>query len=317
MNKACEINLSELIKIKYLIKKIKFSKKKSSLFNGCNLTKTYGRGMEYAESRIYQIGDDARHIDWHLSARQTKTYTKLFHEEKGENNYIILDLSSNLFFGTKYYLKSVIASKVAAFLSHLTFDEHGNTGGIIFNDHNIDYIPAKLSQKNINHILNTIVKNYNDNINNLFTYKTINYNSKTSNSKINNIYNIINKFENLINKNNKIFIISDFLNTNDLLVSKIKQLSYKNLIYLIKITDPIELDPNYISVGNYNISNGSDNMELIINKSNQDLFYKYFDNKLKIFNNFIKNKSQNNINTINIIDIISDHKWYLQLINNI
>src|SRR3546814_15232641 len=28
-----------------------------------------GRGMEYAESREYAHGDDARHIDWRLTAR--------------------------------------------------------------------------------------------------------------------------------------------------------------------------------------------------------------------------------------------------------
>jgi uncharacterized protein (DUF58 family) len=32
--------------------------------------------MEYAESRPYAPGDDARHIDWRLTARSGKPHTK-------------------------------------------------------------------------------------------------------------------------------------------------------------------------------------------------------------------------------------------------
>src|SRR5690606_10632197 len=41
-----------------------------------------GRGMEYAESREYAAGDDARHIDWRLTARSGKAHTKLFQAER-------------------------------------------------------------------------------------------------------------------------------------------------------------------------------------------------------------------------------------------
>ena len=36
---------------------------------GHALSNLRGRGMEYAESREYAQGDDARHIDWRLTAR--------------------------------------------------------------------------------------------------------------------------------------------------------------------------------------------------------------------------------------------------------
>jgi uncharacterized protein (DUF58 family) len=141
MNKACEITLEDLLYTKYLIKNLKLKNNyKSKILVSENLTKMTGRGMEYAESRVYYPGDDIRHIDWRITARQNKTYTKLFHEEKGETNYIILDLSSSLYFGTQYCLKSIIASKVTSLLTWLGFYENNNIGGIIFNNNDTRFI---------------------------------------------------------------------------------------------------------------------------------------------------------------------------------
>ena len=50
-----------------------------------------GRGMEYAESREYAIGDDARHIDWRLTARSGKPHTKLFQAERERLTLIVAD----------------------------------------------------------------------------------------------------------------------------------------------------------------------------------------------------------------------------------
>ena len=38
--------------------------------------------MEYAESREYVAGDDARHIDWRVTARTGRAHTKLFQAER-------------------------------------------------------------------------------------------------------------------------------------------------------------------------------------------------------------------------------------------
>ncbi|MBX3712737.1 MAG: DUF58 domain-containing protein [Lysobacter sp.] len=73
-----------------------------------------GRGMEYAESREYAIGDDARHIDWRLTARTGKPHTKLFQAERERLTLIVADTAPTLYFGTRVRFKSVQAARAGA-----------------------------------------------------------------------------------------------------------------------------------------------------------------------------------------------------------
>ncbi|HYG04784.1 MAG TPA: DUF58 domain-containing protein [Stenotrophomonas sp.] len=73
-----------------------------------------GRGMEYAESREYVVGDDARHIDWRLTARSGRAHTKLFQAERERLSLIVADTAPTLYFGTRTRFKSVQAARAAA-----------------------------------------------------------------------------------------------------------------------------------------------------------------------------------------------------------
>src|SRR5690606_37706435 len=73
-----------------------------------------GRGMEYAESREYVAGDDARHIDWKLSARTGFTHTKTFQSEREWVSLIVADTAPALYFGTRVRFKSVQAARAGA-----------------------------------------------------------------------------------------------------------------------------------------------------------------------------------------------------------
>jgi len=70
--------------------------------------------MEYAESRPYAPGDDARHIDWRLTARSGKPHTKLFQAERERISLIIADTAPQLYFGTRVRFKSVQAARAGA-----------------------------------------------------------------------------------------------------------------------------------------------------------------------------------------------------------
>lgn len=82
--------------------------------SGQALSPQRGRGMEYAESRAYALGDDARHMDWRLTARSGMPHTKLFQAERERLTLIVADTSPSLYFGTRVRFKSVQAARAGA-----------------------------------------------------------------------------------------------------------------------------------------------------------------------------------------------------------
>lgn len=82
--------------------------------SGHALSPLRGRGMEYAESREYAHGDDARHIDWRLTARSGRPHTKLFQAERERLTLLVADTAPTLYFGTRVRFKSVQAARAGA-----------------------------------------------------------------------------------------------------------------------------------------------------------------------------------------------------------
>src|SRR6185503_19556725 len=70
-----------------------------------------GRGMEFAEVREYQAGDDARTIDWNVTARMGVPYIKQFVEERDLTLLLVVDVSGSQSFGSRFLLKRDYAAE--------------------------------------------------------------------------------------------------------------------------------------------------------------------------------------------------------------
>jgi len=82
-------------------------------------TSALGSGMDYAESRAYQQGDDPRSINWRLSARSTETYVKTYHMEARPSVCVVLDQRRTMIFGTKKRLKITQALRLAIIIASI------------------------------------------------------------------------------------------------------------------------------------------------------------------------------------------------------
>lgn len=98
---------------------------------GSNYSVFKGRGMEFAESREYQVGDDVRNIDWRVTARTGKTHSKLFQEERERPVNLLVDMRAMMLFGTRVRFKSNLAASVAAQLAWVGHDGGDRVGGQI------------------------------------------------------------------------------------------------------------------------------------------------------------------------------------------
>jgi uncharacterized protein (DUF58 family) len=106
--------LSELVQLRTLAQRRPAARRGSHHLTGPAASPLRGRGMEYAESREYVAGDDARHIDWRLTARSGKPHTKLFQAERERLTLIVADTAPSLYFGTRVRFKSVQAARAGA-----------------------------------------------------------------------------------------------------------------------------------------------------------------------------------------------------------
>lgn len=134
-----DVSLNELLSYKQQAKlKLQpISNMAAKHLAGNYLANIKGRGMEFAEVRHYQAGDDVRSIDWSVTARTGKAHTKLFQEEKERPVFILLDLSDSMIFGSQFAFKSVQACHLAALLSWQAKQRNDRLGGIIFNQQDV------------------------------------------------------------------------------------------------------------------------------------------------------------------------------------
>ncbi len=85
--------IEELIGLKAHAKGLLKSQRSNAATLGGHLSRLKGRGMDFAEVRAYQAGDDIRHMDWRVTAKTGKAHTKLYQEERERPVYFIVDFN--------------------------------------------------------------------------------------------------------------------------------------------------------------------------------------------------------------------------------
>lgn len=93
-----------------------------------------GLGMEFAEVRPYQPGDDVRTIDWNVTARMGAPFIKKYVEERDLTIFLVVDVSGSLSFGSRAILKRELAAEIAALLAFAAVRNQDRVGAALVSD---------------------------------------------------------------------------------------------------------------------------------------------------------------------------------------
>lgn len=119
----------------------------NSLFSGEYRSVFKGQGMEFAEVREYQVGDEVRSIDWNVTARMRRPYVKRYVEERELTVMLAVDLSGSERFGTRRRFKSELASELSAVLAMSAIRNNDRVGTLLFTDRVEHVVPPRKGRK--------------------------------------------------------------------------------------------------------------------------------------------------------------------------
>ncbi len=119
----------------------------NSLFSGEYRSVFKGQGMEFAEVREYQQGDEVRSIDWNVTARMGRPYVKRYIEERELTVMLAVDLSGSERFGTRVRFKSELASELAAVLAMSAIRNNDRVGTLLFTEKVEHVVPPRKGRK--------------------------------------------------------------------------------------------------------------------------------------------------------------------------
>lgn len=130
--------------------------------SGMHKSPFHGFSAEFAEHKLYNVGESTRHIDWKLFAKTDRLYTKCFEEETNMRCHIIIDNSASMHYpilkkDQKFYESKIGFSVLAAaVLMSLLKKQRDAVGLSVFSDKYEYYAPEKGSDRHHRMILNSM-----------------------------------------------------------------------------------------------------------------------------------------------------------------
>ena len=108
-----------------------------------------GAGIEFEEVREYTPEDDARTIDWNVSARMGSPYVKKFVEERELNVMLLVDVSASGAFGSAAKSKRRTAAELAALIAFSAAGNHDKVSLMMFSDRIELFVPPRSGRRHI------------------------------------------------------------------------------------------------------------------------------------------------------------------------
>ncbi len=107
----------------------------------------FGQSVEFRQHRQYTPGDDLRHVDWQVWARQDRLYIKQYESDEKMQVNLLVDISNSMTFGQGHLNKFEYGATIGVCLAYLALRNQDSVGCLTF-DNQIRNRLKPMSNKN-------------------------------------------------------------------------------------------------------------------------------------------------------------------------
>jgi uncharacterized protein (DUF58 family) len=194
------------------------------LLHGDYQTLFRGYGMDIADLREYQYGDDVRHIDWNVTARLQVPHVREFHEDREITAWFLLDLSQSVNFGSTAVRKRNISTDFVAMLARL-LTRRGNRVGALYYGERVDgMVPPRGGRRQVLNILHAMQAEH-----------------ETPASSGTNLGELLRAAEQVCKRRSLVFVVSDFISAPGW-PEALGRLAQRHEVIAVRLHDPLEAE---------------------------------------------------------------------------
>jgi uncharacterized protein (DUF58 family) len=100
-----------------------------------------GSGLDLAGLRPYVEGDDARHIDWNVTARLDEPHVREYNEDRELTSWLVLDRSASMVVGAPGRGKQDVLAELALILARLLGRNGNRVGAVLYDTGTVRIVP--------------------------------------------------------------------------------------------------------------------------------------------------------------------------------
>ncbi|HEY0000083.1 MAG TPA: DUF58 domain-containing protein [Actinoplanes sp.] len=116
---------------------------------GAYRTAWHGTGIDFTDLRLYTPEDDARHIDWNVTARLDEPHVRQYTEDRELTAWLVVDRSASMRFGRADNGKESVAAELAVSLGRLVAQGGNRIGAILYDNHTHQVIPPRAGRDQV------------------------------------------------------------------------------------------------------------------------------------------------------------------------
>ena len=126
------------------------------LMSGLHRSPYYGQSLEFRQHRQYTRGDDLRHIDWKVWAKQDRFYVKQYEEDTNLRATLLVDISASMNYGRGAMTKYEYATTAAAAMALLLLRQQDAVGCLTFAEEVRQAVPLRTGRAHLASILRSL-----------------------------------------------------------------------------------------------------------------------------------------------------------------